>query len=222
MMMRGLSCCSCHDFPRRHTYFHSQECILGSKDAVELILAHGVDVNSYLDNGGRALHLAAHHQKSDLVPFLIEKGAKICHLSPKYGTTVSAALEGLIATCPSIRPHPPTDEWYREVFPEIRALRHGFEYWLEDRSDDNKHQISCEKTVKILLGAGAEANTESRPLAPPLHLAAYIGSLEVVQLCSTQAQISIWPGDTLGQPCWQLSAVTIQKSSSCSFHEVSM
>lgn len=157
-----------------------EACMLGSKDAVEVILAHGVDVNSDFDNGGRALHVAAHYQKSALIPLLIQKDADVCHVSSKFGAPLSAALEGLIEL---------QERRLHESFSGRRRITHSRRaarnYFQKNTSQDfNTHSYSmasCEKIVGLLLNSGAVPNPEPSTLSPPLHLAARIGSLPLVQ-----------------------------------------
>ncbi|KAK2784599.1 hypothetical protein FQN53_008426 [Emmonsiellopsis sp. PD_33] len=162
----------------------SKACMFGSKDDVEWILAQGIDVDSDLDNGGRALHLAAYYQRPVLIPLLLQKGANICYVSPKYGTPMSAAFEGLLALRISKQPYYLLNEQLLGMLPEVPARRQDSSP-LDWCDGSNAEDHSCEQTVRMLLRFGAGVNPAPRALrvGPPLHLASYAGSLSLVQLC---------------------------------------
>ncbi|KAK2804368.1 hypothetical protein FQN50_006659 [Emmonsiellopsis sp. PD_5] len=160
----------------------SKACMFGSKDAVELILTQGIDVDSDLDNGGRALHLAAYYQRPALIPLLLQKGANICCVSPKYGTPVTAAFEGLLALRINNHRFGLVNKRLHDMLPEIPACRQDL-YPFGWREYSNADNHSCEQIVRMLLSFGAGVNPGPRALGPPLHLASYAGRLSLVQLC---------------------------------------
>ncbi|KAJ9191765.1 hypothetical protein DTO166G4_698 [Paecilomyces variotii] len=170
-------------------------CRFGSKGAIKKILSHDVNVDVDLENGERALHLAIYYHRVDLVSFLIDQGADVQFVSSKYGSPLSAALEGLLANLATTR-----DPFY-QLIPkkEFRGLMESDSETESDTDADNRHlpesvrpkqpclglpleKLLCKKVLQILLRAGSDVNPESRPLGPPLHVAAYIGEISMVKL----------------------------------------
>jgi ankyrin repeat protein len=161
-----------------------------SESAIEKILSNGLGPDLDLNNGARALRLAAYHQRVNLSSYLVEQGANVQFVSSKYGSPVSAALEGLLAIVSPRR-------LYYKLIPK--------KYPLEEMASDLdtkpykkplfpnragggflREKLQCKKLLQILLDAGADVNPQGRPLGPPLHIAAYLGDFSIVQLLVDQ------------------------------------
>lgn len=80
-------------------WFLKPACRFGFRDAAKAILARGISPNADLqdESGSRALHVAAYHQQEHLVLFLIGQGVDVHCVTPRYGSPVSAVMEGLVA-----------------------------------------------------------------------------------------------------------------------------
>ncbi len=185
----------------------SLACRFGFKDAVKMMFLRYNGPNCDLEHGERALDLAAYYQEADIVSFLIEQGADVGFASSKYGSAISAALEGLLA---SGLDHKPVGEkgCRRAQCPCSIILEEGGKVWIkfyrgaihEDKLlgefwrqylgfinpaasfHDSTRQSTCERIIRALFSAGAEVNTPDRPLGPPLHVASFIGSVTMVEL----------------------------------------
>ncbi|CAI7623274.1 unnamed protein product [Penicillium glandicola] len=173
----GLFVYLIQDIPKTPSLLHDA-CVLGLTDAVELILNHGIDVNVNFECGGQALHVACYYQRLQLVTLLIQRGATVHEENTKYGTPIQAALEGYIASGPMI-----DFELFHEMIPielyfqTLHRNHHG-----TSRSAQQDLKVACESNVLALVSAGAKADGKERPIGPPLHLAAFIGSIPILQL----------------------------------------
>jgi ankyrin repeat protein len=205
-----LLVCLVQDLPKRPSLLH-HACVLGSTDAVELILNHGVDVNVNFDCGGQPLHVACYYQRPQLVPLLIKRGATIHEENLGYGTPIQAALEGYIASSPRIDRKPFHDMF--SIQSPLQTLSKNDDGGSNSAKEDLK--IACESNVLALVSAGAKADAEGRPLGPPLHLAAYIGSIPVIRLF-LQAGVDInTPGGYFGSAL--LAAVYAQQQDTIAY-----
>lgn len=157
-----------------------QACRMGFQDALRYILSHGVDIDSDLENGERALHIAVYYQRVELVAFLIQEGADVRYVSPKFGAPICAALEGLLHTTANWGRLPP------EIFPEERPVDYRMSIGRRTRPRnrfvlaDHAKQGACEKMIEILLRAGAEVNPAATAFGAPLHVASYMGELSTI------------------------------------------
>ena len=186
----------------------SLACRFGFKDAVKMMLPRYNNPDCDLGHGERALHVASYYQEADLVSFLIEQGADVGFVSLKYGSPISAALEGLLNSGLDHKPIA-EKECQRARCPCDIASDEGGKAWMKfhqgtvwedvllgrpffcqdmDLIDpatsfhDSMRQSTCERIMRRLLSAGTEVNTSDRPLGPPLHVASFIGSVTMVEL----------------------------------------
>ncbi|KAB8209341.1 hypothetical protein BDV34DRAFT_188914 [Aspergillus parasiticus] len=170
-------------------------CRFGSEKAVKTMLFHGVELDSDLEVGERALHIAAYHQQESLVLFLIKHGADAQASSPRYGNPISAVLEGLLeATERIISPlHKllPRIQWPRceesnleadsDAATEESPLSYIPMVGIGQRPPLPTKIALCERIIGILLQAGAGVNVAPRLLGTPLHVAAYLGQVSTVK-----------------------------------------
>lgn len=180
-----------------------QACRLGFHNAVRKVLSHGVDIDSDLEDGERALHIAVYHQRVELVAFLIQEGADVRYVSTKYGAPISAALEGLLAST------------YNFALPSgILPEKISVDYWgsisesesetEEEKEEEGRSPLGriptqnrfaladherngvCEKMIGILLRAGAEVNPAATAFGAPFHVASYMGELSTINFLLEQ------------------------------------
>ncbi|KAL4792621.1 ankyrin repeat-containing domain protein [Aspergillus venezuelensis] len=185
-------------------------CRLGLAKTVQAIIDKSIHPEIDLEDGARARHLAAYHQHEELVVFLIQQGYDVNYPTREYGTAVSAAIEGVMASMK----HPamsncswkwrygkleasstltpksvgrfsrlPTPEPHSDSDSDIPAPRRGrrlSRVGCETKSANDS--LVCYRIVKALVIAGAEINPLiARPLGTPLHIACYLGFLPVVE-----------------------------------------
>ncbi|KAJ5497742.1 hypothetical protein N7453_006793 [Penicillium expansum] len=169
--------CLIQDLPKIPSLLH-HACVLGSTDAVELMLYHGIDVNFNFESGGQPLHIACYYQRVELVPLLIKSGATVHEEDLKYGTPIQAALEGYIASGLIAGDKP-----FHDMVPTRSPLQTlSNNYYGASRVSRQDLIVACESNVLALVSAGATADAKERPIGPPLHLAAFIGSIPILQL----------------------------------------
>ncbi|KGO36197.1 hypothetical protein PEX1_030150 [Penicillium expansum] len=169
--------CLIQDLPKIPSLLH-HACVLGSTDAVELMLYHGIDVNFNFESGGQPLHIACYYQRVELVPLLIKSGATVHEEDLKYGTPIQAALEGYIASGLIA-----DDKPFHDMVPTRSPLQTlSNNYYGASRVSRQDLIVASESNVLALVSAGATADAKERPIGPPLHLAAFIGSIPILQL----------------------------------------
>jgi ankyrin repeat protein len=161
---------SLEEYLPRNSTLLSLTCTLGFGQVVKLIVDGGVSVDCEFEDGGRPLHVAAYHQHFKLLPYLVLKGADTHLYSPKYGYTVSAALEGLLASVEEKRNRP---FWYPPDWHEESELQ----LWIAETKDTCENGI-----VDFILAVGFRDTTELRSHGPPLHIASYFGMVRLVKL----------------------------------------
>ncbi|KAL8753191.1 MAG: hypothetical protein Q9184_005493 [Pyrenodesmia sp. 2 TL-2023] len=151
----------------------SKACAASFVGSLSMLLERGIDIDE--DNGecGPALHTAAYCQQKAAVDILLDNGANVNTLSPAYGSSLQAALEGLargaglglppeFATCQMSINHP----------------NHGGFFFARPNSSD---LATCEHIVRALLQRGADPNTPERSFGNPLHLACFLGNVPTAQ-----------------------------------------
>ncbi len=102
-------------------------------------------------------------------------GADVKKLTPKYGSPLQAALEGLAT--PSLGPPPEFSNFENED----SQNNYSYAYNRRHRTPDGRDLEACEKIIQTLLAHRADANPRARRLGNPLHLAAFVGSEPIVQ-----------------------------------------
>ncbi|KAL8724372.1 MAG: hypothetical protein Q9166_007983 [cf. Caloplaca sp. 2 TL-2023] len=151
----------------------SQACAASLLGSVSMLLHRGVDIDGDDGERGRALHVASYGQTEATIDLLLDHGANVNISSPKYGSSLQAALEGLA-------------EYFLGVPPEFSANNHDqtkyrISYRRRYKEPNVKDLAACEHIVRALLARGANPNTTTRSFGNPLHLAAFVGSVKMVQ-----------------------------------------
>lgn len=157
-------------------------CACGSIPAVDLVLDNGADINAEDETNGTPLRVASAHLRIETVEMLLELGADPNPRSNGLGGPLVASMEAcatpwlrsleyrggrLLAEKLSSMPAPAEFEsatcWIRPytVIPGVPM---------------------CERIVDMLVGAGATVDCESPVYGPALHLAALLGSEDLVTL----------------------------------------
>ena len=130
-------------------------CITGDLEAVKLLLDTGIKVNGDDGTDEPLLHIAAYRSQPAIVQFLIDCEADVNLQSPNYGSPITSALEGCIA---SFFPAP--------------------SHFLPRNSIDERI-LQCEEITRSLLDAGSDIDNATR--FNPLYLASYLGSESIVR-----------------------------------------
>ncbi|MCJ1387016.1 hypothetical protein MMC17_010145 [Xylographa soralifera] len=145
----------------------SQACAASLQGSTSVLLQRGVDIDGDDSERGRALQVASYHQTETTVDLLLNHGANVNTLTPKYGNPLQAALEGLTSS-------------FLGAPPEFSTF--------ETKHDQTEYNVFI---FNALLARGANTNTASRSLGNPLHLAAFIGHVPIVeQLLNKGADIN--------------------------------
>ena len=161
-----------------------QACEAGVLQVVRMLVDTGIDVNGVDGNDAPLLHVAASHLRSDIVPFLINRGTDVMHHSTKYGSPLIAALEA------SMLPR-------RMSALDLLGLAEDPNSLMPRRREKlgYKNMIQCEQIVESLFNAGAKVDTIIREFGHALHLASYIGSDVIVrQLLERMEEVNIFGG----------------------------
>ncbi|KAL8925653.1 MAG: hypothetical protein Q9208_003336 [Pyrenodesmia sp. 3 TL-2023] len=147
----------------------SQVCVASLLGSVSMLLERGIDIDGEC---GWALHAASYCQKKAAVELLLNSGANVDTLSPAFGSSLQAALEGLAACYLGVPPEFATCQMSlnHNNYPDLRQ-------W-PDYSD----LATCEHIVRALLQRSADPNSPPRSFGNPLHLACFVGSVPIVQL----------------------------------------
>ncbi|KAL9633768.1 MAG: hypothetical protein Q9204_003260 [Flavoplaca sp. TL-2023a] len=148
----------------------SQACGADLFGSVSTLLRRGVNIDGDDGERGRALHVASFGQSAALVDLLLDHGANVNTLSPKYGSSLQAALEGLARRYLGSPPEFSMDS--------SGETEHRISYY---RPPSDKDLATCKHIVQALLARGANPNATTRSFGNPLHLAAFIGSVPIVQ-----------------------------------------
>ena len=162
-----------------------QACGAGTLKTVRMLVDNDVKIDQ--DDGVDAplVHVAASRSNSDIVQFLIDRGANVMLRSAKYGSPLIAALEGTMASFLGRWSHSESCQSLAEQLPFYHP-----EHWAETvsvfRSSSHKKpgckEVSqCEQIVLSLFDAGAEMDTTMRSFGNALHLASYMGSEVIVR-----------------------------------------
>lgn len=153
----------------------SQACAASLHGSILVLLQRGVDIDGENCEGGRALQVASYRQTNATVDLLLDHGADVNTLTPKYGSPLQAALEGLTAPFLGVPPEFITSETKHD------QTESSFFYTQSYKTPEAKGLAACEHIVRALLAHGANANTAPRSFGTPLQLAAFIGNVPIVQ-----------------------------------------
>ncbi|KAL8787747.1 MAG: hypothetical protein Q9213_002067 [Squamulea squamosa] len=151
----------------------SQACAASLLGSVSMLLRRGVDIDGDDSEGGRDLHVASYCQTEAIVDLLLDHGANVDTLSLKYGSPLQAALEGLAVYFLGIPPEFSTNN--------NDKAGHLVLYRRPCKAPNFQDLAVCEHIVLALLARRANPNTTTRSFGNPLHLAAFIGSVPIVQ-----------------------------------------
>lgn len=174
-----------------------QACSAGFMPALKMLVNMGFDVNEDDGEDNPLLNVAACHTRSDVVEFLIDRGADVNLRSTKYGSPLSAVMEGIMAPLLRSRRRRPSCQSLAMQLPLPEPLHPIYV--------GNSKQISpkpwykeisrCEQIVRCLLDAGAKIDTSIRSFGNALHLASYMGSVVIVrQLLEKTENVNIIGG----------------------------
>lgn len=152
----------------------SQACAASLHNSISVLLQHGVDIDGDDGERGRALQVAAYCQTEATVDLLLDRGADVNTSTPKYGSPMQAALEGLAAIFLGAPPEFSTSE-----AKQVRIKRATYYGYYPNRY--TKKLAAYEHIVRALLARGANPNPAPRNYGNPLHLAAFVGHLPIVQ-----------------------------------------
>lgn len=157
-------------------------CVCGSVPAVNLLLDNGVDINAEDETNGTPLRAASAHLRIETVEVLLELGANPNPRADGLGGPLVASMEACATP------------WLRSL--EYRGGRLLAEKLLSMPAPAKFESAACrirpytvipgvpmcERIVEMLVRAGARVDCESPVYGPALHLAALLGSEEVVRL----------------------------------------
>lgn len=174
-------------------------CSVGMLEAVRMLVDIGIDINE--DNGDDAplLHVAACHSRTEIVQFLISRGASVMLRSKKYGSPLIAALEGSMAPFLRSDSQPASCQSLAVQLPLPRSFFDFFSFdcfYMDLNERPGYKEVSqCEQIVQSLFEAGAEIDVTIRNFGNALHLASYMGSEVIVrQLLNRKVDVNIFGG----------------------------
>ena len=185
----------------------NKACEAGLVQSVRTLLEQGTASNDSNHGDGRLLHLAACHQREALVLVLLEYGVDVNIRDQKYGSALTAVLEGYLAAflgnlprwktgltpksadkliaLPSKKPE--KDEAYEslvEALPRTPAFKyHRPDLYVAKVVPPRKTpEEVCRRIVKSLIDNGACVNDEVRGFGSALHLASIMGIEAITRL----------------------------------------
>jgi ankyrin repeat protein len=164
--------------PKTPELFH-RACILGARHTVGSMLDNGMNVNINFPGGGRALQVAAYFQNFRLAEDLISRGADPQYVCSRFGSTVYAALEGLIT--------------FGQTNPQQSGIPDQAECQCSEIDvttlEPQPHiDISgaCREISTLVQSTGFTQETGIRTFGDPMHLAAYLGSRDLIEIFMTR------------------------------------
>jgi ankyrin repeat protein/L-ascorbate metabolism protein UlaG (beta-lactamase superfamily) len=142
--------------------------VSGQRQAAELLLALGANVNATANDGTTPLHVAAANGRNEMVSFLASKGADITHADPSGMTPLHfAAYAG----------HTATAEALISLGADVDAQKIN-----GSRPIHGAALGGFTETVAMLLARGADANTPNRNGYTPFLTACSTGRLDVMKM----------------------------------------
>ncbi|EAY07153.1 ankyrin repeat protein, putative [Trichomonas vaginalis G3] len=150
------------------TYVGWSTNLTDNMDIVELLISHGIDINSRDNDGDTALHLAAFLNVKDVVEFLIPKCADI-NAKDNYGKTAlhwaafnnnTQLVEFLMSNGADI---------YVKDYNEKSVLHYAVSYGRFEEVDS--HDKDYKDLVEILITHGLDVNARDNKNQTPLHYA---------------------------------------------------
>lgn len=170
-----------------------QACAAGALETVRMLVDNGIDIDEDDGNDPPLIHVAATHSKSDVVQFLIDRGANVMLRSAKYGSPLIAALEGTMAPFLRSQSQSGSCRSLADQLPRPGCMSGlMYDHLFEIRY---KKVLQCEQIVRSLFDAGAEMDTTIRSFGNALHLASYMGSEVIVrQLLERMENVNIFGG----------------------------
>lgn len=159
----------------------TQACAASLEGSVLGLLNSGLELDGDNEEGGRVLHAAAFNSRHSMVELLAARGADLNYVTDRYGSPLQATLEGRASI---------ELQSSLGLIPMARSMR---EPMLLSRTTGFAKENVTPKTSRLgrlqpweqiacfLLNRGVDILTKQRTHGTPLHLAAYDGSVDVVQ-----------------------------------------
>jgi ankyrin repeat protein len=162
------------------------------EEIVEVLLAHGAEVNAKDGNGWTPLHFAAHEGYKDVVELLLRKGAINCQ-NKQYSTPSElAARKGhenvaeLIANSLEVRAkesiHGAAEKGDLKTLRELISDDPDLVFALDEDRRTPLHRAANKEVAELLLSKGADPRAKDKNSCIPLHLAAMNGDKSIVAL----------------------------------------
>jgi ankyrin repeat protein len=167
-------------------------CREGNLEAVRMLVDTGIDINQDDGDDAPLLHVAASHVRSDVVQYLIERGANVMLHSTIYGNALIAALEECMTRFLLCSSH---SKSCRALAMQLPLYRSPLSHFTNLQKPGYKEVSDCEKMVRSLFDAGEEMDTTTRSFGNALHLASYMGSEIIVRhLLEKREDVNVFGG----------------------------
>jgi len=142
----------------------------GDIEAAKLFLAEGIDINAMNERGQTALIRAAEYQRTEVVTFLLEKGADVDIVGGRYARTALMEAAGAGNTV---------------IIKQL--VEKGADINAKDHESSTPLFFACMyghvEAVRLLIELGANPNVEAAGLGrTPMSLAETNGHTEIVQI----------------------------------------